>query len=41
LGWTTWLGERTDDTDANDLILDAFGWVCKKDGETSKKTYGH
>jgi type VI secretion system protein ImpH len=38
LGWTTWLGERTDDTDATDLILDAFGWVNKKDGERLSKS---
>lgn len=27
LGWTTWLGERSTDSNAHDLILDAFGWV--------------
>ena len=27
LGWTTWLGERSTDSDAHDLVLDAFGWV--------------
>ncbi len=30
LGWTTWLGERAGDTDASDLVLDAFGWSIKK-----------
>lgn len=41
LGWTTWMGDRSRSTDANDLVLDAFGWVkpkrCKnKDGERLK-----
>lgn len=27
LGWTTWLGERSGQADADDLILDAFGYV--------------
>ena len=27
LGWTTWLGERVSETDADDLVLDAFEYV--------------
>jgi type VI secretion system protein ImpH len=27
LGWTTWLGERPGENDADDLVLDAFGYV--------------
>ncbi|UCF95597.1 MAG: type VI secretion system baseplate subunit TssG, partial [Desulfobacterales bacterium] len=27
LGWTSWLGERAGATDADDLILNAFGYV--------------
>jgi len=27
LGWTTWLGEKQDRTDAGDLVLDAFNWL--------------
>jgi type VI secretion system protein ImpH len=27
LGWTTWLGERTSEKDADDLVLNAFNYV--------------
>jgi predicted component of type VI protein secretion system len=27
LGWTTWLGQRPHDTDADDLCLDAEAFV--------------
>jgi type VI secretion system protein ImpH len=27
LGWTTWLAERVSEKDADDLVLDAFGYV--------------
>jgi type VI secretion system protein ImpH len=27
LGWTTWLGERVSEEDADDLVLNAFGYV--------------
>jgi type VI secretion system protein ImpH len=27
LGWTTWLGERVSEKDADDLVLNAFGYV--------------
>jgi type VI secretion system protein ImpH len=42
LGWTTWLGERADATDANDLVLDAFDWVTQYSGytQTSHKEDG-
>jgi type VI secretion system protein ImpH len=30
LGWTTWMGTRTDKSDAGDLILDAFNWVVSE-----------
>jgi type VI secretion system protein ImpH len=30
LGWTTWLGKRPEETDADDLILDAFGYVNQR-----------
>jgi type VI secretion system protein ImpH len=30
LGWTTWLGKRPQETDADDLILDAFGYVNQR-----------
>jgi len=30
LGWTTWLGERPEKTDADDLILNAFAYVNYK-----------
>lgn len=30
LGWTTWVGTRTDESDAGDLIMDAFSWVVSE-----------
>lgn len=34
LGWTTWMGTRTRDNDAGDLVLDAFGWVLGDSAHT-------
>lgn len=30
LGWTTWLGERQREKDADDLVLNAFGYVSEQ-----------
>jgi type VI secretion system protein ImpH len=30
LGWTTWLGERPQENDADDLVIDAFAYVVQQ-----------
>ncbi|MHC4362564.1 MAG: type VI secretion system baseplate subunit TssG [Planctomycetota bacterium] len=35
LGWTTWLGERVSEKDADDLVLDACGYVIKQPARVS------
>ena len=30
LGWTTWLGKRREENDADDLVLNAFAYVNPK-----------